>query len=537
MSSRVDELGAAEHVRAAVAAARTQVSALAALESQFDELRNRAVQWQVAAESAEERARAAEARAAELEARIENAQLQLRRVTEALSGTAAPVPAGPRAPVASVAPAAPVPVGLDGGPYRLTQFTDDLRRIATEAKSQGEILRKTEPLVRELVLNKEWLRPEHFTIDPVQGFGVHCLHEEPNHDLAVFAVCFAPGKGAPPHDHGTWAVVGIVEGEEQNTFWKRVDDGSRTGKADLKKAAVKMYKPGDVATFTPELIHSLDNVTDKLSLSLHVYGRHLNHASRSKFDPDAHTVEPFIVRVASNGAAPEPAPMRLPEPPPSTNGNNGNGTHVAPVSAATPIPSPPSRPTRPPWRRGQLTKFETFVHELRTIVAESQTEQEILRRAHPIVRDIAKSKVWLKPEHYNIDPVQGFGVHCLHEEPNHDLGVFAVAFAPGSGAPPHDHGTWAVVAVVDGAEQNTLWRRADDGSRPGYAELRQAGVRVFQTDDVAVFTSDLIHSLDNTTDKISLSFHVYGRHLNHASRSKFDPTNRTVEPFIVRVAD
>ena len=34
----------------------------------------------------------------------------------------------------------------------------------------------------------------------------------------VFAACFKPGRVTPVHDHGTWAVVAGVDGEEKNTI-------------------------------------------------------------------------------------------------------------------------------------------------------------------------------------------------------------------------------------------------------------------------------------------------------------------------------
>ena len=47
---------------------------------------------------------------------------------------------------------------------------------------------------------------------------VHVLHEESDHRLAVFAVSWLPGRGVPPHDHGTWAIVVGVDGPEKNLF-------------------------------------------------------------------------------------------------------------------------------------------------------------------------------------------------------------------------------------------------------------------------------------------------------------------------------
>ncbi len=47
----------------------------------------------------------------------------------------------------------------------------------------------------------------------------------------------------------------------------------------------------------PEAIHSVSNETDRATLSLHVYGKHLNYTGRSQFDPAAKTETLFIVTV------------------------------------------------------------------------------------------------------------------------------------------------------------------------------------------------------------------------------------------------
>lgn len=74
-------------------------------------------------------------------------------------------------------------------------------------------------------------------------------------------------------------------------------------------------------------------------------------------------------------------------------------------------------------------------------------------------------------------PEQGFGVHLLHEDPDHSLTIFAVSWLPHRGALPHDHGTWDVIAGVDEPEKNEFFERRDDRSCPGYAELKKVGER------------------------------------------------------------
>ena len=52
-----------------------------------------------------------------------------------------------------------------------------------------------------------------------------------------------------------------------------------------------------VSGVLPEDIHSVWNETEKVSLSLHTYGKHINRTGRSRFDPEAKTEEVFIVTV------------------------------------------------------------------------------------------------------------------------------------------------------------------------------------------------------------------------------------------------
>jgi predicted metal-dependent enzyme (double-stranded beta helix superfamily) len=180
--------------------------------------------------------------------------------------------------------------------YRLKQFIDDVRAITAACSEPAEIIGRVRPLVRDLALAKTWLDSRHYGCDQTQGFGVHLLHEEPDHTLAVFAAAWLPGRGAPPHNHGTWAVVAGVDGLERNVFWKRVDDGSRPGYAEIVKEGEKVFGPGDVVSFLPASIHSVTNDTDAVTLSLHVYGKHVNYTIRSQFDPDTRVEQPFKVK-------------------------------------------------------------------------------------------------------------------------------------------------------------------------------------------------------------------------------------------------
>jgi hypothetical protein len=46
-------------------------------------------------------------------------------------------------------------------------------------------------------------------------------------------------------------------------------------------------------------LHSIWNETEATTVSLHIYGKHLNYTGRSQFDPDKRTETPFVVKIES----------------------------------------------------------------------------------------------------------------------------------------------------------------------------------------------------------------------------------------------
>ncbi len=184
--------------------------------------------------------------------------------------------------------------------YSIAQLTADLKRIRAEAADEHRILAAVRPLALRAAESRElWLDERMFAPDQEQGFSLHPLSEEEDHSLAVFAFSWLPNRGTPPHDHGTWAVVAGVVGAEWNTFWRRQDDGSRPGYAKLEQIGAKMFLPGEVLAMPTGTIHQVWNQTAAVTVSLHIYGMHINHTGRSQFDTASNTAQPYIARIAT----------------------------------------------------------------------------------------------------------------------------------------------------------------------------------------------------------------------------------------------
>lgn len=179
--------------------------------------------------------------------------------------------------------------------------------------------------------------------------------------------------------------------------------------------------------------------------------------------------------------------------------------------------------------------IERYVADLRKIVAQETEDQKIVEKVRPLAKKFAGAPGWLKQEYWKCDEQQGFGVHLLHEEKNHDLALFAISWLPGRGTLAHNHKTWAVVVGMHGQEQETEWRRLDDATKPGYAKLERVGERVMTAGDLSTCMPNDIHTVWNVGDEVSMSLHTYGRHINFTGRSEFDPDRNEERPFVVTV--
>ncbi|MDX1366168.1 hypothetical protein [Pseudomonas sp.] len=179
--------------------------------------------------------------------------------------------------------------------YNLDNFIDDLRRTVASAVDEASLLAQVAPLARRVVADRGWLRADMYSADPALGFGTTLLHVEDDQSLFVVVDSWLPGRGVPPHDHDTWAVVVGVDGLERNIFWQRLDDATRPGYAELQRIGEQCIAPGQALAMPSGSIHSVINETPRTSLSFHVYGRHLNHTARRQFDPEHHRELPFII--------------------------------------------------------------------------------------------------------------------------------------------------------------------------------------------------------------------------------------------------
>ncbi len=128
---------------------------------------------------------------------------------------------------------------------------------------------------------------------PAQGYGRNLLNQDPLFGFVVVAMVWPPKVGTPIHDHGTWGVVGVADGMLNVTNYIREDDGFRSGHASLTELGTISARAGDATHVLPpdEDIHRVWNSTTKKTISIHTYGKAMDHYN--VFDVEANSVKQF----------------------------------------------------------------------------------------------------------------------------------------------------------------------------------------------------------------------------------------------------
>ena len=112
------------------------------------------------------------------------------------------------------------------------------------------------------------------------------------------------------------------------------------------------------------------------------------------------------------------------------------------------------------------------------------------------------------------DPA-GYQSRLMHAEPDGSFSVVALVWRPGQTTPIHDHVTWCVIGVLQGAEYEELF-----ALREGGTVLEDVGTNAGAPGDVSGFAPPGdIHRVRNRGTDVAISLHVYGADISRLGSS------------------
>jgi predicted metal-dependent enzyme (double-stranded beta helix superfamily) len=178
----------------------------------------------------------------------------------------------------------------------LVAETQRLTAAIDEVPARVEALR---PAFARLLASDGWLPESCATPDEASrmggGIGQYALYRAEDGSLCLFSLVVPVGASTPVHDHLAWGLVGIYRGRQDETVYRRLDDGRDPSRADLEIAKRQELGPGEFYTLLPPTddIHYVRTISDAPSISIHLLANDTACVWRHRFEPATGVVTPF----------------------------------------------------------------------------------------------------------------------------------------------------------------------------------------------------------------------------------------------------
>ena len=138
----------------------------------------------------------------------------------------------------------------------LDKFIVDLRTVWAEDSENERRMAKAKPLLEQL-LKDATLKAHSAAWPSTEGRKNLLLYVDPDHHFVINAVVRMPGRTGSVHDHAdAWVLYGVLDGSENLERFERVDDGSRSGYAEVRLSSVTTGTQGKVDLVPPHSIHA-----------------------------------------------------------------------------------------------------------------------------------------------------------------------------------------------------------------------------------------------------------------------------------------
>ena len=185
-------------------------------------------------------------------------------------------------------------------------------RLSHEIESDAERVAALRPAFAKLLAADGWLPPEFASPDHTSGMGggigQYALYRAEDGSLTLFSLVIPAGAETPVHDHLAWGLIGVYRGRQDETVYRRLDDGTSETAAQLEVSKRQTMETGEFYSLIPprDDIHYVKTVSDVPSISIHLLANDTACVWRHRFDPAAGTVRAFRSGY-SNAPCPEDA--------------------------------------------------------------------------------------------------------------------------------------------------------------------------------------------------------------------------------------
>ena len=157
--------------------------------------------------------------------------------------------------------------------HGLSNLRENQERIEFTQELLPKFLRDTSlfgTILRDLIVKREYPDLNY----PTMFDSEFILYTDPDRLFSLRMFIWEPGGYDPIHDHNSWGVIGPVTGQLEVINYRRNDDGSKEGYADLIETDRRIILPGDTYFVLPLDIgiHRTGNPSNETIIQVSIYG-------------------------------------------------------------------------------------------------------------------------------------------------------------------------------------------------------------------------------------------------------------------------
>lgn len=179
----------------------------------------------------------------------------------------------------------------------IAEFVRVCREALANESLEAAQLALIKPALVTLLGSPDWLPASHRRPRD-DRYAQYPVYIAPDNSFSVVSFVWKPGQWTPIHDHTVWGVIGIYQGLERTEVYEQ-----QQGKYVRTRTIDSQV--GEVGAVSPEIgdVHRVGNVSDDVSISIHVYGGNIGEIERHVFEEDGSS-KAFI-------SGYEPAPLLM----------------------------------------------------------------------------------------------------------------------------------------------------------------------------------------------------------------------------------
>jgi predicted metal-dependent enzyme (double-stranded beta helix superfamily) len=169
----------------------------------------------------------------------------------------------------------------------LQKFIEAVRKLHAEEKDPAKRWNGMSPLLQELLADpsireqsKSW--PTCSQADRAQNL---LFYEDPNYQFVINGLIKAPKSRTQIHDHAhNWTLYGVLDGNETIERYERIDDGTKTDYAEIRKTVDVKVGPGKIDLVPPYEIHAEES-GDERTVAIIVRAEKAGGFLQGRYDP------------------------------------------------------------------------------------------------------------------------------------------------------------------------------------------------------------------------------------------------------------